>query len=374
MKISGKTIAILMVPEFRMNRPLGGAEAIAEKVIIALSIKFSVLVFHGYSHPSTKEKIFRRHMHNVISYPSFQITEDIQHHGVIPIESFDAHARNLLLSSLAIIQFERILNIENIIPRILVLGGTCYNHSHECMKLSKYWNKLIVPSSYVKKFAASVFDAPVEKIDIIYNGIDCDNFSPKKTKDIGNDCIQILIPARPDCGKGFYEAIEFARTCQSMGIKTTVTYFEQRSFIALDSFYSDIDKTTCDITKKVIPWIPRKHMVDYYQQSDLTLCLGTLPEGFGLAACESLACGTPVIARKIGFLEKLVPNGYGMMWVDNEQPEIIVRNYLSNREVIANNCYKRGIAYVNAHYNETQMIEKYMNVISEVTEEKYFNE
>jgi glycosyltransferase involved in cell wall biosynthesis len=40
-----------------------------------------------------------------------------------------------------------------------------------------------------------------------------------------------------------------------------------------------------------------------------TLRLGAWPEPFGLVAIESLACGTPVLARRVGALDEIIRDG-----------------------------------------------------------------
>jgi glycosyltransferase involved in cell wall biosynthesis len=46
-----------------------------------------------------------------------------------------------------------------------------------------------------------------------------------------------------------------------------------------------------------------------YAESDATLMPGGWPEPFGLVAIESLACGTPVLARRVGGLTEIIREG-----------------------------------------------------------------
>jgi glycosyltransferase involved in cell wall biosynthesis len=48
-----------------------------------------------------------------------------------------------------------------------------------------------------------------------------------------------------------------------------------------------------------------------------TLMLGAWPEPFGLVAIESLACGTPVIARRAGALPEIIEHGVDGYLVDD---------------------------------------------------------
>ena len=46
-----------------------------------------------------------------------------------------------------------------------------------------------------------------------------------------------------------------------------------------------------------------------FAESHATLMPGNWPEPFGLVAIESLACGTPVLARRVGALPEIVREG-----------------------------------------------------------------
>src|SRR4029077_14179722 len=46
-----------------------------------------------------------------------------------------------------------------------------------------------------------------------------------------------------------------------------------------------------------------------FAESYATLMPGSWPEPFGLVAIESLACGTPVVARRIGALPEIIREG-----------------------------------------------------------------
>ena len=48
---------------------------------------------------------------------------------------------------------------------------------------------------------------------------------------------------------------------------------------------------------------------DLFAESYATLMPGSWPEPFGLVAIESLACGTPVVAKRIGALPEILREG-----------------------------------------------------------------
>jgi glycosyltransferase involved in cell wall biosynthesis len=55
--------------------------------------------------------------------------------------------------------------------------------------------------------------------------------------------------------------------------------------------------------------LTQKDRDDLFAESFVSLMPGAWPEPFGLVAIESLACGTPVIARRIGALPEILREG-----------------------------------------------------------------
>ncbi len=62
---------------------------------------------------------------------------------------------------------------------------------------------------------------------------------------------------------------------------------------------------------------------EWYRRALATLMLGAWPEPFGLVAIESLAAGTPVIARRAGALPEIVEHGVDGFLVDDVDEAIL---------------------------------------------------
>jgi D-inositol-3-phosphate glycosyltransferase len=65
--------------------------------------------------------------------------------------------------------------------------------------------------------------------------------------------------------------------------------------------------------------VPQPVLADYYRAADLTL-VPSHTESFGLVAVESQACGTPVVAARIGGLRTAVADGASGLLVDGHDP------------------------------------------------------
>jgi D-inositol-3-phosphate glycosyltransferase len=69
------------------------------------------------------------------------------------------------------------------------------------------------------------------------------------------------------------------------------------------------------------PPVDRATLADYYRASDLTV-VPSYNESFGLVALESAACGTPVVAARVGGLPTAVADGVSGVLVDGHDPDV----------------------------------------------------
>jgi D-inositol-3-phosphate glycosyltransferase len=68
------------------------------------------------------------------------------------------------------------------------------------------------------------------------------------------------------------------------------------------------------------PPAPQEMLADYYRAADVTV-VPSYNESFGLVALESQACGTPVVAARVGGLATAVKDGVSGLLVDGHDPE-----------------------------------------------------
>ena len=108
--------------------------------------------------------------------------------------------------------------------------------------------------------------------------------------------------------KGIVEALEIAKLVgRPLRIAAKVApvgperdYFEAVFKPALDAAGHDVE---------FLGELMQKDRDDLFAESFVSLMPGAWPEPFGLVAIESLACGTPLIARRIGALPEILRDG-----------------------------------------------------------------
>jgi glycosyltransferase involved in cell wall biosynthesis len=97
-----------------------------------------------------------------------------------------------------------------------------------------------------------------------------------------------------------------------------------------------------------------------YADAIATLMMGDWPEPFGLVAVESLAAGTPVIARRAGALPEIVRPGVDGFVVESVEEAIsVIREVTAlDREVIRTDALKR--------FSADRMIDEYERLFSKL--------
>lgn len=76
---------------------------------------------------------------------------------------------------------------------------------------------------------------------------------------------------------------------------------------------------------RFLPSAPQHQMPLYYSAADITV-MSSHYESFGMAALESQACGTPVVASRVGGLPYAVQDGFsGLLFEDNDPAGLSLR-------------------------------------------------
>jgi len=138
---------------------------------------------------------------------------------------------------------------------------------------------------------------------VIHNGLTLDG-APFQTRRSDSFCFV----GRIDPEKGAVDAIEIAaRSGRGLRIAAKVGNLpEQRAY------YENVFRPALEQAGRSVEYLgelepnDRDHL---FADSYATLMPGAWPEPFGLVSIESLACGTPVIARRVGALPEIIREG-----------------------------------------------------------------
>ncbi|MEW5992207.1 MAG: glycosyltransferase family 4 protein [Chloroflexota bacterium] len=113
---------------------------------------------------------------------------------------------------------------------------------------------------------------------------------------------------RVEAAKGILEAIEIAKlTGRPLRIAAKIgTTPEQRAYHE-DVFLPALEKAGSDV--EFLGELDGRDRDRLLAESHAALMPGAWPEPFGLVAIEALACGTPILARRVGALPEIIRDG-----------------------------------------------------------------
>jgi glycosyltransferase involved in cell wall biosynthesis len=143
----------------------------------------------------------------------------------------------------------------------------------------------------------------IEWAGVVHNGLTLDDapFDRRRGEDL---CFVGRVVAE----KGIVEAIEIA---QKTGRRVRIAAKVGPNAPERD-YYQNVFKPAVEAAGSSVEYLGEIEQADrdrLFAESYATLMPGSWPEPFGLVAIESLACGTPVISRRVGALPEIIRDG-----------------------------------------------------------------
>ncbi|HJP88172.1 MAG TPA: glycosyltransferase family 4 protein [Candidatus Limnocylindrales bacterium] len=146
---------------------------------------------------------------------------------------------------------------------------------------------------------------------IIHNGLTLDRAPHKE-----HPSDALCFVGRVDPEKGIVEAMEIAqRTGRRLRIAAKVGTLRHQV-----DYYEQVFKPALKKAGRNIEYLGEvqpKDRDELFADSAVTLMPHAWPEPFGLVAIESLACGTPVLARRVGGLPEIIREGVDGYFCDD---------------------------------------------------------
>jgi len=208
-------------------------------------------------------------------------------------------------------------------------------------------DKLIAVSNFTKKQIIESYNIDPEKINVIYNGIDLNDYSFTK-EEITKTKNQLNLIDRPIIL--FVGRVDDPRKNLDLLLRSLRKVLEKIDVTLLVVGKGDQTKArklinSLEISNNVVftGYVDEKTLKKYYILCDLYVCPSKL-EGFGLTLLEAMVAGKPIVATNVGAIPEIV-EGYGVLVNSENKDELseaIVKS-LNNRE----NCDKKDISKIS---------------------------
>ena len=195
--------------------------------------------------------------------------------------------------------------------------GRAYSASSWIEK-SAYQNAdgIIAVSRSTKEDIQRIYEIPEQRIEVIFNGIDAEQYRPKNDPQvvasygIDPDKPYILMVSRLTRQKGIHHFLA------AVGhLKTDVQVVMCASSPDTPEFMQEVSsivqKIRQEFQKKII-WVketvPRQDLIVLYSHAQLFVC-PSIYEPFGIINLEAMSCGTPAVASAVGGIPEVIEDG-----------------------------------------------------------------
>ncbi len=186
-------------------------------------------------------------------------------------------------------------------------------------------DSIIAVSKEMRDDIIRLFDVEEEKVRVIYNGIDTDEYKPIYSKDglleygINPERPYVLFVGRITRQKGIIHLVN------------AINYMDENVQVVLcagqpdtEEIKVEMEEGVKEVQKKrehivwIRKWLPKKPMIEIFSNAAV-FCCPSIYEPFGFINLEAMACGTAVVASAVGGIKEVVDQGETGYLVEFEQ-------------------------------------------------------
>lgn len=370
-----------MTPLFR-DKSMGGAQKQLKKVALHLAQEghhITILCtqrsdalesFHWHENlqviPTYR---FKQPFPEPYATPTYNIAAAIQSTGdyLVDADVFYSHDGGLIFPF-----------VSQDIPTVVSLRSVIFSETLQSGYLFD-GDALIVPSQHTANVwlhtKGRFFPEFKKRVHVIHNGLDFDVYKPTVPKSIldvlpikPHEYPTILYPHRPEAPKGILQTIavvdKLVHEHKLDNVRVLVPKWIDSGLSAdVRQFYTDLEQkiATLGLAENFIfhDWISDSQMPEYYSLGDVTFAIGNYVETFGNTPYESLACGTPVIAARVGPYREMLPEDVLVDYDDIEATAQKAANILQNKLSVADSIMN----WLHENFQQQAMVEAYADII-----------
>jgi D-inositol-3-phosphate glycosyltransferase len=193
-------------------------------------------------------------------------------------------------------------------------------------------DRLIANTVEERRELIELYDAEPERVAVVHPGVDLEVFRAGRQAEaraalgIPAEAAMVLFAGRIQPLKApdvvLLAAAEMLQRDPALRDRLVVAVVGGPSGTGLDqpSALTDLSSALgLDDVVRFIPTVSQTGLADWYAAAT-TVCVPSYNESFGLVAIEAQACGTPVVAARVGGLSTAVSDGVTGVLVDGHDP------------------------------------------------------
>jgi D-inositol-3-phosphate glycosyltransferase len=175
--------------------------------------------------------------------------------------------------------------------------------------------RIVVASQHEKHLLTSLYGADAARIDVVPCGVDLDLFAPIE-KEVARHKLGlrhgervILFVGRIEPLKGIDILISAAAQLHdNENFRVLIVGGDARAAVEIETLRAQAERLGVDHHISFVGAVEHDQLPWYYSAADVCV-VPSYYESFGLVAVESMACGTPVVASRVGGLTSTIMDG-----------------------------------------------------------------
>lgn len=208
--------------------------------------------------------------------------------------------------------------------------------------------------SNVKKVIQAIEPGAEKRIQIIYNYVDTDKFTPK---DKDWEGINVLFPRRLTALRGSTEITRAFIRLPQYNFTLVGQSHDEKSQQEFVNAHKDRKNFKFDVK-------PMDGMEEMYQNADISVIPTISTEGLSLSLLESMSCGLPVITTPVGGLGDACIDGYNALIYDPNHEDLAEYiDYLAKDEKLRKKFGKRNREIAVECFDKKIWEAKWLNLI-----------
>jgi starch synthase len=195
--------------------------------------------------------------------------------------------------------------------------GTAY-HATAWIERTAYQNAdgVVAVSEAMKEDVQTLYGVPAERVRVIHNGIDPDEYRPRRSPEtlrrlgVDPELPLVLFVGRITRQKGILHLVRALRHLEP-GVQVVLCAGAPDTREIADEMAALVEEAKTRAGARVV-WIPemlpREEVIHLYTHAAVFVC-PSVYEPFGIINLEAMACKTPVVASAVGGIPEIVVPG-----------------------------------------------------------------